>query len=107
MFPRCSHCATVTHTLLRIKVSSACWDGDSSLCVLVPRKRIPSAHMGTMTHKSVGLLLCLLGETSGFGNSLSCVTIGKRVTSSHMMLGIVNSNGLSVSQGLAFYHNIM
>ena len=66
-----------------------------------------SAQVGTMAHGSVGLLSCLLGEPSGFGNSLSCVTTGKRVTRSHMSLGIVNSNGLSVSQGLAFYLNIM
>ena len=63
--------------------------------------------MGTTAHGSVGLLSCLLGEPSGFGNSLSCVTTGKKVTSSHMRLGSVNSNGLSVSQGLAFYLNIM
>ena len=59
-----------------------------------------------MAHRSVGLLSYLLGETSCFGNSLSCVTTSNKVTSSHMRLGIVNSNVLSVSQGLAFYLNI-
>ena len=66
-----------------------------------------SAQMGTMAHGSVGLLSCLLGETSSFGNSLSCVTTVNRVTGSHMRLGIVYSNVLSVSQGPAFYNNIM
>ena len=63
--------------------------------------------METTAHGSVGLLSCLLGEPSYFGNSLSCVTTINRITSSHMRLGIVNSNVLSVSQGLAFYLNIM
>ena len=63
--------------------------------------------METMAHGSVGLLSRLLGEPSCFGNSLSCVTTGNRVASSDMRLGIVNSNVLSVSQGLAFYLNIM
>ena len=66
-----------------------------------------SAQMETMAHGSVGLLSCLLGEPSCFGNSLSHVTTGNRVTSSHMRLGIMNSNVLSVSQGPAFYLNIM
>ena len=65
-----------------------------------------SAQVATMAHRSVGLLSCLLGETSCFGNSLSSVTTSNSVSSSHMRLGIVNSNVLSVSQGLAFYLNI-
>ena len=41
MFPGCPPCARVTRTLLRIKVSTACRDGDNSLCVLVSYQEEP------------------------------------------------------------------
>ena len=76
------------------------------MCVGLLAGGAQSAQMGTMADGSVGLLSCLLGETSCFGNSLSSVTTSNSVSSSHMRLGIVNSSVLSVSQGLAFYLNI-